>query len=366
MRRFQPCNFSKFVFIALFGAMALTAFRLVSKPTNLLQGVLAPLPQSSLLAGSPPNSQNDVPADEPKFFAIDRTANGVDLVLHRPLALAADVLEVTLVGSTNLVTATWSPFMNVTFPAGDTNVSVTVTGAMLDVHSVDNACFFAFINAGDSDGDGLADWDERFNLTTDPDEVDSDGDGLDDAMEVDLGTNPVRADTDGDGLDDQEEIDCVCEVGVNDWHLISGATTIFAQPSAGTTIDDDIRTVALPSSVTLGGVVYDRASIDVNGKVHLIPVDGAPVTTSDPDNLAPAKHVPALSSPMGGNAVLESEDHSINMNDGAHGIPRPNGWGRTHPVFADSWLHSDMKDMAFFYVYKLYEQLVQKGNLNDQ
>ena len=37
-------NFGKFVFIALFGAMALTAFRLVSKPTNLLQGVLAPLP----------------------------------------------------------------------------------------------------------------------------------------------------------------------------------------------------------------------------------------------------------------------------------------------------------------------------------
>mgnify|MGYP003314582246 CR=1 FL=1 len=28
-----------------------------------------------------------------------------------------------------------------------------------------------------------------------------------------------------------------------------------------------------------------------------------------------------------------------------------------------NWQHSDMKDMAYFYVYKLYEQLVQKGNL---
>ena len=27
------------------------------------------------------------------------------------------------------------------------------------------------------------------------------------------------------------------------------------------------------------------------------------------------------------------------------------------------WLHSDMKDMAFFYVYKLYEQLIEKGTL---
>ena len=63
---------------------------------------------------------------------------------------------------------------------------------------------------------------------------------------------------------------------------------------------------------------------------------------------------------MGGNAVLEDGDKNIDMNDG---IPRPNGWGRGHPVFEDSWLHSDMKDMAYFYVYKLYEQLIQKGDL---
>lgn len=28
-----------------------------------------------------------------------------------------------------------------------------------------------------------------------------------------------------------------------------------------------------------------------------------------------------------------------------------------------SWLHSDMKDMAYFYVYKLYEQIIEKGHL---
>ena len=76
--------------------------------------------------------------------------------------------------------------------------------------------------------------------------------------------------------------------------------------------------------------------------------------------LALAKHVPALSSPVGGNPVIlgnRIQNHDLNLED------YRNGWGRNHPVFEDSWLHSDMKDMAFFYVYKLYKQLVQKGNL---
>lgn len=45
------------------------------------------------------------------------------------------------------------------------------------------------------------------------------------------------------------------------------------------------------------------------------------------------------------------------------GIPRPNGWGRNHQVFGTAWFHSDMKDLAYFYVYKLYEQHIQKGVL---
>ena len=82
--------------------------------------------------------------------------------------------------------------------------------------------------------------------------------------------------------------------------------------------------------------------------------------------LALAKHVPALSSPVGGNRVTAeciSFNIDMNLDDEESGVPRPNKWGRSHPVFEDSWLHSDMKDMAYFYVYRLYEQLVQKGSL---
>ena len=406
-------------FRAVFVAMLVVAATLFSKvdpngaPPNLNAPLSGPVP--TLQVGSPDDFADDVA----KFAAINWTTNGVDLVLHRPESRATEAVEVTLVGSTNLVTATWEPFTNVVFAVGETNIALRVDRAALDDHSVSNICFFVFINSGDADEDGLPNWHERFNLKTDPYEVDTDedgltdgeelvfgvnpsaadsdgdglndwdefvvgsdplevdtdGDGLSDSEEVDLGTDPVEADTDGDGLpdaeegdynadplsfdtdgdgaddgwevendsdpsipdtdgdglddgdecflgsdptlldtdgdgisdadevvfctdpaladtdgdglDDWEEIDCVREVGTNDWHLVSQSTTVFVRPAAGTVVDDEIQTVVLPNVVTLDGVEYDRASIDVNGKFHLIPTGGESVAVSDPDNLAP-------------------------------------------------------------------------------
>lgn len=87
--------------------------------------------------------------------------------------------------------------------------------------------------------------------------------------------------------------------------------------------------------------------------------------TEDDVFLALAKHVPALSSPVRGSRRERRVDENIdmNLNSDENGVPRPNEWGRNHPNFGVAWLHSDMKDMAYFYVYKLYEQLIQKGNL---
>mgnify|MGYP004452635633 CR=1 FL=1 len=53
----------------------------------------------------------------------------------------------------------------------------------------------------DTDGDGLVNGRER-ELGTDPTRTDTDGDGLGDGYEVAGGTNPLVADTDGDGLSD--------------------------------------------------------------------------------------------------------------------------------------------------------------------
>ncbi|MGI6496009.1 MAG: hypothetical protein ACOX5G_07965 [Kiritimatiellia bacterium] len=54
----------------------------------------------------------------------------------------------------------------------------------------------------DPDGDGLATPDEVFLYHTDPQLRDSDGDGLDDDVEIALGTDPLNPDTDGDSLPD--------------------------------------------------------------------------------------------------------------------------------------------------------------------
>jgi len=66
----------------------------------------------------------------------------------------------------------------------------------------------------DSDGDGLWDGAEDANHNgvyefqigeTDPLDPDTDADGLTDGMEVDMGTDPLLADTDGDGISDGDE-----------------------------------------------------------------------------------------------------------------------------------------------------------------
>ena len=62
-------------------------------------------------------------------------------------------------------------------------------------------------NNRDTDGDGLSDGDEVHKYMTNPLKTDSDGDGLTDADEVNkYKTNPNKTDTDGDGLSDGDEV----------------------------------------------------------------------------------------------------------------------------------------------------------------
>jgi hypothetical protein len=64
----------------------------------------------------------------------------------------------------------------------------------------------------DTDGDGLTDGEEVNRYDTNPLSQDTDGDQLSDAAELQARTSPFRADTDGDGLSDGRE---VLELGSN-------------------------------------------------------------------------------------------------------------------------------------------------------
>jgi outer membrane protein OmpA-like peptidoglycan-associated protein/opacity protein-like surface antigen len=62
-------------------------------------------------------------------------------------------------------------------------------------------------NNPDTDGDGLNDGDEVRKYKTDPLKKDTDGDGLNDGSEVNkYNTDPLKKDTDGDKLNDYEEV----------------------------------------------------------------------------------------------------------------------------------------------------------------
>lgn len=62
-------------------------------------------------------------------------------------------------------------------------------------------------NNADSDHDGLTDGEEVMTYHTDPLNSDTDGDGLTDGQEVNVyHTNPLKADTDGDGYSDGVEV----------------------------------------------------------------------------------------------------------------------------------------------------------------
>ncbi len=85
-----------------------------------------------------------------------------------------------------------------------------------------------------------------------------------------------------------------------------------------------------------------------------------PNATQDDIWYALAKHIPAISSPVGGVSVGTVVSGNYDLNSSGY---RSNDWGRNHRFHGDKWLHSDMKDMAFFYVYKLYNDLTMKGAL---
>ena len=116
-------------------------------------------------------------------------------------------------------------------------------------------------------------------------------------------------------------------------------------------------------------VYYSAATTSImvaNGSITNNPVFYYPGTQMDNPNatqddiwFALAEYVPAISSPVGGTDVVARNIPCYDLNASKY----RDGWGRNDNVYQQKWFHSDMKDMAYFYVYPLYDELKTKGNL---
>jgi hypothetical protein len=184
----------------------------------------------------------------------------------------ADAALFTLVGTTLQLDARTLPKHIV---GGDNTYHVTVVAS--DGRTSAQQAFVIVVNPVDTDGDGLEDAKEvdlgtdpnnpdtdgdglgdgkELEHNTDPNNPDTDGDGLEDGKEVDLGTDPNNPDTDGDGIGDGQEVtDGTDPLDPNDPNPGAGNTPTAVQVMAGSVPLDGAPTVGstLSALVTCSG-----------------------------------------------------------------------------------------------------------------
>ena len=147
-----------------------------------------------------------------------------------------------------------------------------------DVPTTDDA---ATPTPTDTDGDGLEDGIELFLVGTDPENPDTDGDGLSD-FEVVFGLNPLNPDTDGDGVNDGEELlngtdPLTPDFGGTGVEAFAG--TYFGEDSEGSDLEFKVETDGSASgslSIQQYGFLYDLelfGGADVDGNLLLISFD---------------------------------------------------------------------------------------------
>ncbi len=122
----------------------------------------------------------------------------------------------------------------------------------------------AVIAIGCAPGDTL---DEVENLPCSAD-LDSDGDGLDDCAEEELGTNPTNDDSDGDGFTDSEELDCVSNpLDVDEQCYACG----WEHNDPGTLVSEGTREGDVIKNIELVDQCGDMVDVwDFHGEYHVL------------------------------------------------------------------------------------------------
>ena len=202
------------------------------------------------------------------------------------------------------------------------------------------------VGDGDSDGDGLSDWDEVFIHGTDPRRVDTDGDSLSDSAEVLAGANPLDADENNDGIPDGADPAAWAADPLWAANATNDSTSITimlnaaipADASASLVVGDLCIPLRSPGSWTLAlvpGVLY-AYRLHTSGAEADLSI--APATSAPPQRSGPSlRSVPApfpfwtddpdgvFDGPSGGGsgemAVPTLELAWIDPGDGSHASP---------------------------------------------
>ena len=127
------------------------------------------------------------------------------------------------------------------------------------------------------------------------------------------------------------------------FHFVSNSTPTMT--TWRTYTPDEARAMVEDGSIVTNAVFARTASAMFD-----------PSATQDARFETLAKYVPAVSTAAGKVAVFEQDDRAYNLNSQMF----RNGWGRNHPRYGLDWLHSDMKDMAYHYVFPLYNIITEK------
>ncbi len=154
----------------------------------------------------------------------------------------------------------------------------------------------------DSDNDGLGDEVEGVVHGTDPNNGDSDFDGLPDGVEVSLGTNPMAADTDGDGVSDAEEYLSGEDPLVATFEPVAVAITPVPVTVVSGSDSSTATTAQVTSSVTVSpesivGVVPASLAFDTSdpgGRSPFFPLYALVVSAISVGMLALLKRIPRL------------------------------------------------------------------------
>ena len=72
--------------------------------------------------------------------------------------------------------------------------------------------------------------------------------------------------------------------------------------------------------------------------------------------------IPALSRALGNVKVACNGAVSYDMN-GQEAEDRPNNWPNNYSDFGQDWLHSDIKDVPYYYTYPKFDKMVEQGDL---